>query len=145
MRFFLQDGGAGLDALKSLTDYEYFKTEPLPLDKQLAARTYKYQMDYGYFAAHFGWSIDQYEAITPVERLFILKNIESETVTQTELYQGIVELSLANSFRKKGRTYKKFWKKLKKKGDVPISYGEAKKWKAAFKAKFSKRKSQTTQ
>lgn len=96
-------------------------------------------MDFAFFAANFGWSLADYEAITPVQRLFILKEWESATVRSTELMQSVVETAVSNVHRKKGKRYRKLWKKRKKAGDMPISYSEAKSLKEAIEAKHRER------
>lgn len=68
-------------------------------------------MDFAFFAARLGWSLGDYEAVTPVQRLFVLKELERETVRRTELLQSVVELAVANVHRKKGKKPQRLWKK----------------------------------
>lgn len=81
----------------------------------------------------YGWSKDQYDQMTPVERLFIKKQYETETVERQAMLQSTFELAIGNVLRKKGKKYKKLFKKLKKKIDeAPVSVDEAKKLKKAL-------------
>lgn len=76
-------------------------------------------MDFAFFAARLGWSLSDYEEITPVQRLFILKELERETVRRTELLQSVVELAIANVHRKKGRKPQRLWRKRKEERREP--------------------------
>lgn len=74
-------------------------------------------MDFAFFAARLGWSRSDYEEMTPVQRLFILKELERETVRRTELLQSVVEIAIANVHRKKGRKPKRLWSKRRAEGE----------------------------
>ena len=99
-------------------------------------------MDFAFFAANFGWSLSDYEAITPVQRLFILKEWERKTVRETDMLKGVVELAVSNVHRGKGKAYKRLWQKKAKSGQVPVTYGEAKALKAAIEARFKSKKTE---
>lgn len=142
MRFFLQGGERRLRALEDLTEYEYFTVEAR---EDEGARPFLRDMDFAFFAANFGWSLSDYEAITPIQRLFILKEWERKTVRDTDMLKGVVELAIANVHRGKGKTYRKLWQKKAKAGDMPVTYDEAKALKAAIEAKFKSRKSKKTE
>lgn len=93
---------------------------------------------FAFFAANYGWTREQYESITPIERLFLIKEYENKVVRLSTLLQGAVELAVANVFRKKGKSRKKLWKKKYKEGEIPISRKEFKDLRSAFKNKFGK-------
>lgn len=142
MRFFLQGNLDRLNDLKELTRHEYFDdVEP---DEKRAAMVAPFtnQADYAYFAVKFGWTKDQYYSLTPVERLFIIKEIETQEVQKQELMQATFETAIANVMRKKGKKYRKLWKKKRKEAELPISMAEAKKVKAAIAAMFKKNKTE---
>lgn len=82
----------------------------------------------------FGWTRAQYNALTPTERLFILKQIETETVSGQEILQSTIELAIANVHRKKGGKHKALFKKRKKAIDKekPMSDKQASKVKKAL-------------
>lgn len=86
-------------------------------------------MDFAWFVVKFGWSKTDYNAITPVERLFIKKAYESDLVERQTLAQSTHELAISNVMRKKGKKYKKLLKKIKKKveEEAPVSKEEMKK------------------
>ncbi len=91
-------------------------------------------MDFAVFAVKLGWTKKDYLSITPVERRFILKEIERETVSQSELIKAAVELAISNAYRKRGQAYLKLWKKLSAEVEQPIPEHEIEGLKAAFAA-----------
>ena len=56
----------------------------------------------------------------------LFRSIERQTVSESELIKGAVELAIANTHRKKGKAYKKLWKKIVGGREVkpPISKSE---------------------
>jgi bifunctional DNA-binding transcriptional regulator/antitoxin component of YhaV-PrlF toxin-antitoxin module len=81
-------------------------------------------MDFAYFAVKLGWSIDQYEATTPVQRAFIRKEIERQTVDMSELVADATEIAIANAHRKRRRRFKLWRKKRGGSERPPISKKE---------------------
>lgn len=69
------------------------------------------ERDFAYFAARLGWSIDDYLATTPVQRAFVRKEIERETVNASNLMKSAVEIAVANCLGKKKR---RLWRKVGK-------------------------------
>lgn len=102
------------------------------------------QSEYAYFAVRFGWTRAQYLAITPVERAFIRKEIERQTVRDQEILQSTLEIAMANAFGKKGRKRKTLFKKKHKEVSAPIDAGQqralAKGIKGAFQNWFAPKK-----
>lgn len=96
------------------------------------------EIDYAYFAVKFGWTRSEYEQLTPIERRFIRKEIEEATVRESEIFQQIIEMAIGNSFRKKGKKYRKLFKKLKKELDQPIPPAEFAQLATAIKKQFKK-------
>lgn len=80
-------------------------------------------MDFAYFAVRLGWSIHDYEATTAVQRAFIRKEIEKQTVEESELLESAVETALANCRRKRRAPYR-LWVKKRSKASPPISDAE---------------------
>ena len=138
MRFFNpwsgRERGDWVEALRDLTEFEYF--EPAPDDPEYDAKAalFEEELDFAWFAAKFGWSKSDYNQITPVERLFIKKQCETETVERQTILQSTFELAIANVMRKKGKKYKKLFKRIKKKikDEQPITKDEAKQIKKAL-------------
>ena len=87
-------------------------------------------MDFAYFAAKLGWSIDEYNASTVVQRAFIRKEIERQTVDMSELVAEAVELAIANAYRKR-RKRVRLWKR---KADASVPPPISKKEMAALSA-----------
>lgn len=97
-------------------------------------------MEFAVFAVKLGWSLDEYQAITPRQRQFILKEIENETVRQSELLQDIVELAIANTHRKKGKRRMRLWNKVRNtEPKKPVSNKEMSRIKKAFANKFKRK------
>ena len=99
-------------------------------------------MDFAFFAVNFGWSLADYQSITPIQRLFILREWERKIVRETDMLKSAVELAVANVHRGKGKAYLQLWKRKVEAGDIPITYDEAKALKAAIEAKFKSKKTE---
>lgn len=103
------------------------------------ARPFHRDMDFAFFAVRFGWSLPEYERMTPIQRRFVLKEMEDETVRQSNLDQSVHELAIANTHRKKTQSHRKLWKKKHVERDAPIPESEWGALKAAFAAKALKK------
>lgn len=108
-------------------------------DEKQKAEPFLRDMDFAFFAVRFGWSISEYERMTPVQRRFVLKEIEDETVRQSNLEQSVHELAIANTHRKKSQSHRKLWKKKQVAREAPIPAGEWDALKAAFAARAKKK------
>lgn len=91
---------------------------------------------------NLGWSLSEYDSITPVQRLFILREWERKVVRETDMLKQAVELAVANVHRGRGKAYMQLWKRKVDAGDIAITYDEAKALKAAIEAKFKSRKTE---
>ena len=80
-------------------------------------------MDFAYFAVRLGWSLSDYEATTAVQRAFIRKEIEKQTVEMSELLESAVETAMANMRRKRRARYR-LWVKKRGNEAPPISFEE---------------------
>lgn len=69
-------------------------------------------MDFAFFCVNFGYSKADYNALTPKEKAFIMKAYENKTVRESTLLRDAVLNAVSNAFRKKGKSFKKLWKKL---------------------------------
>ncbi|RVU97064.1 hypothetical protein EII22_09015 [Coriobacteriales bacterium OH1046] len=96
------------DSLRLLTDYEYFEMEPGPDLDDEAVRLWRNQIDYAYFAANLGWDYGQYGSCTPVQLLFIRKEIENRTVRESNLLKDAVQVAVANCL---GKRKSSLWKR----------------------------------
>lgn len=70
---------------RRLIEYEYFETSEQDEEYAELAKPYSKDMDFAFFAVHFGYSISEYEALTPRQKAFILKERERKTVEDTNL------------------------------------------------------------
>lgn len=138
MRFFLHDGERRVGVLNDLTEYRYFTVE----EPGEEAGAYRKESDFAFFAVNLGWSLSEYESITPIQRLFILREWERKVVRETDMLKQAVELAVANVHRGKGKAYMQLWKRKVDAGDIPVTYDEAKALKAAIEAKFKSRKTE---
>lgn len=92
-------------------------------------------MDYAHFAARLGWTPDQYRSLTRVERLFVLKALESREVEESSLLETAFELAIGNAMRKKGKRRVELWRKLRKaKVPPPVPVDEFKAIRNHFRA-----------
>lgn len=94
-------------------------------------------------AVRLGWSLAEYEAITPVQKRFILKEIERATVSDSELSRSAVELAVGNAFRKKGKRPLRLWQKRSAEHqEPPVSEDEMRALAEAFAARAAARSAQ---
>lgn len=68
-------------------------------------------MDFAFFCVHFGYGKAEYNELTEREKLFIRKEYERATVSETTLLRDAVFNALWNVNRKKGRGFRPLWKK----------------------------------
>lgn len=94
-----------------LTRYEYFTQSEADENYREITEPYSADMDFAFFAVRFGWSLFEYEALTPVQRLFVLKEWERKTVDDSNLMKDAFELAISNAMRKKGKSPQKLWRK----------------------------------
>lgn len=89
----------------------------------LFADMYGSEIDYAYFAANLGWTPEQYGSCTPVQLLFIRKEIEKKTVRDSDLLKSAVQVAVNNCLSKRKA---KLW--MKKQGEydenAAIPYSE---------------------
>lgn len=102
-----------------MIELEYFKTENSD-DKDENAELYADARDFAFFCAHFNYSRTDYNALTPVEKVFILKAYENKVVEETTLIRNAVLNALANSMRKKGKRFIDLWEKKCEEADPEV-------------------------
>lgn len=95
-----------------LVRFEYFRSGRVENDKE--AEPYQDDMDFAFFAVNFGYSKDDYNSLTLKERAFILKAYETKTVRESTLLRDAVFNAVSNAFRKKGKAFRKLWRKNSK-------------------------------
>lgn len=93
---------------EALLRFEYLKGEKIAE----SAKPYLDDMDFAFFCVNFGYSKADYNALTPKEKAFIMKAYENKTVRESTLLRDAVLNAVSNVFRKKGKAFKKLWKKL---------------------------------
>lgn len=80
------------------------------------------QIEYAYFAANLGWDYEQYGSCTPVQLLFIRKELEKKTVRESNLLKDAVQVAIARCFGKRDAV---LWRRLARKdGESPIPISE---------------------
>lgn len=125
MRFFIQGAEdharERIEALRSLTRYEYYKASPRGEAEAKKAELFEHELDFAFFAAHLGWSPDDYGNSTAVERMFIRKELETLTVQRSNLLKDAVQVAVANALSKRKR---KLWKKKAGEADMAIPEAE---------------------
>lgn len=78
---------------------------------------FREEIDFAFFAARLGWSYADYRDTTPVQRMFIRKELETVTVDESNLTMLATQRAIANVFGKKA---KKLWTKRRKKQKPPL-------------------------
>lgn len=130
MRFFIRvDSAERVAALHELTEYDYFKTAPRDAEGSRRAAFFAKEIDFAYFAARLGWSLSDYEACTPVQLMFVRKELETVTVSESNLMKDAVQVAVANALSKKKS---KLWQKANKRAKPLIKKKETKALKKLF-------------
>ena len=93
-----------------LVEFEYLGGEPDP-DYLEIAEPYKEELEFAFFAANFGYSKQDYEALTPLERAVVRKAWEDKIVSDSYAIYNAVYTATYNVNRKKGKKALKLWKK----------------------------------
>ena len=96
-----------------LIDFEYFSGETQDKDYIEEAKPYRNDMDFAFFAANFGYSKADYEALTPREISFLYKAYENKTVSLSYLIYNAVFTAFYNVNRPKRKRALKLWKKIR--------------------------------
>ena len=91
-----------------MIDFEYFEQAS---DPDETAKNYQDVIDFAFFVANFGYSKADYHALTPKEKLFIMKAYENKTVQDSTGIRNAVLNAMANFYRKKGKRFIPLWKK----------------------------------
>lgn len=99
-----------------LIRFEYFTNGRAngSVEKDEEAKPYQDDMDFAFFAVNFGYSKADYNSLTLKERAFILKAYETKVVNESTLLRDAVFNAISNAFRKKGKAFRKLWRKASK-------------------------------
>lgn len=93
-----------------LIDLEYLISEPDD-EYEKIAKPFSKEIDLAFFVVNFGYSKQDYEALTPKEKTFIYKAWENKLVSDTShLYNAMFTASY-NVQRTKNKKALKLWKK----------------------------------
>ena len=84
------------------------------------AKPYQDQIDFAFFVVNFGYSKEDYNALSETEKLFIRKAWENYTVSWSTLVRDAVFNGVGNALRKKGKWFQKLWKKRARKADKDL-------------------------
>jgi hypothetical protein len=84
---------------------------PSPAEAE-RSRLFETEIDLAYFAVNLGWSVSDYYESTPVQRMFIRKEIERQTVQRSDLLKDAVQVAVSNVM---GRRKNKLWLKTQRK------------------------------
>lgn len=77
-------------------------------------------MEFAFFAVNFGYSKKDFTDLTETEKAFIYKAYENKTVRESNLLRDAVFNAVINANRKKGKPFRKLWKKRVQKADHEI-------------------------
>lgn len=75
-------------------------------------------MDFAFFVVNFGYTKEDYLALTPRDKAFIYKAYENKIVSTSTMIRDAVLNANGNLNRKKGSPFRKLWKKKSKKADI---------------------------
>lgn len=107
-----------------LIELEHFVGEKPNEDYLKIAEPYRRDIDFAFFAANFGYSKEEYEALTPKELHFLRKAWEDKAVLETQLFYNAVFTAFYNVNRPKRKKALKLWPtKQVQKGDMNIIKG----------------------
>ena len=93
-----------------LVEFEYLGGEADPEYSEIA-EPYSKELEFAFFAANFGYSKKDYEALTPVERALLRKAWEDKVVSDSYAIYNAAYTATYNVNRKKGKKALKLWKK----------------------------------
>lgn len=111
MRFFLP---------RRLAELEYLASDPDPEYEEIA-EPYQRELDFAFFAANLGYSRRDYDELTPLERVLILKAWENKVVSESYMTYNACFTAYYNVNRKKGKKALKLWRKASvKKADTEV-------------------------
>lgn len=74
----------------------------------------------------FGWTPDQFRALTPAQLALLRKEDERRTVELGNLVRDAVQNAVANAMRKKGKKLQPLFRKLPKRADEKKRLGKKK-------------------
>lgn len=105
-----------------LIDFEYLggNVEPDEEYNELA-KEYQSDIDFAFFVVNFNYSKDDYLALTPREKAFIMKAWEGKMVSDSTHTRNAFLNAYANANRKKGAKFNDLWNKKPKKLDKEVA------------------------
>ncbi len=86
------------------------------------AKDFRKEMDFAFFVVNFNYSKDDYYALTPKEKAFIMKAWENKLVSDTTLIRNASLNAQGNINRKKGKKFIDLWIKNQKKLDKEVAH-----------------------
>ena len=99
-----------------LVEFEYLGGNgERDLEYEELAKDYQYEIDFAFFVVNFNYSKDDYLALTPKEKLFIMKAWETKLVSDTTHFRNTILNAVNNALRKKNKKFIELWKKKQKK------------------------------
>lgn len=103
-----------------LIEFEYLGggNEEPDLEYQEMAESYQNVIDFAFFVTNFNYTKSDYEALTPKDKMFIMKAWETKLVSDTTHIRNSVLNAVNNSMRKKNSKFSDLWKKKQKSLDV---------------------------
>lgn len=103
-----------------LVEFEYLTDEGDPNFAEVV-KGHEYDYEFAFFVVHFGWSLTDYESITPKQKALIIKAWEDKMVADSNLASAATLVATINAHRKKGKPLTKLWKKTTRRGDTEQS------------------------
>lgn len=105
---------------RRLIELEYLGSEPDP-ERDAEAEPYRDSMDFAFFAANFGYSRADYDALTPAEKLFLVKAWEDRQLSISHMIYNAVFTATYNVNRPRRKRALKLWQKSRvRKADMEV-------------------------
>jgi len=101
-----------------LVEFEYLGgNRERDLEYEELAKDYQKEIDFAFFVVNFNYTKEDYLALTPKEKAFIMKAWETKLVSETTHFRNATLNAVNNALRKKNKKFIELWKKKQKKLD----------------------------
>lgn len=107
-----------------LVDFEYLGGGSGEVDEEYnnMAKDYQKEIDFAFFVVNFQYSKADYEALTPKEKIFIMKAWETKLVSDTTHIRNATLNAVSNAMRKKGSKFADLWTKKQQRLDTELAH-----------------------
>lgn len=104
---------------RCLVELEYSGKGEVDPVKMKYLDKYSEEVDFAFFVVNFHYSKEDYEQLTPKDKMFIRKAFEEKIVRESTEMRNSVLNAVINALRKKNQKFVELWKKKQK----PVNKG----------------------